>query len=269
MIADKVFMRFGPPDVSVVEPPPPPELILVPEIPLRRSDSFAAKSLMRSPPVAPLVCSSFLRLLSSFRFFALLRLALPAPPALRIDSSRPALPSSLGAAGATAGGGGWVEGGGGGGGMSTVGGGGGGTAVGGGGGGGQGGGGAGTTGLLAPVRAGPAGITSESGTNAGRSGTMAGKSGMLLPGTDGAIDGPRSALYERSSATPVNNKHVVKCEDISLFMIVFLFVSKGSIKYIYICSVESYQTHWHKILKLIFFKCYDFFNTSQNAFSNQ
>ena len=195
MIADSVFMRFGPPDASVVEPPLPPVLILVPEIPLRRSDSFAAKSLMRSLPVAPLVCSSFfLRLLSSFRFLALLSFALPAPPALRIDSSRPALPTSWGTAGVTAGGGGSLEGGGGGGGMSTVGGGGGGTAVGGGGGGGPGGGRAGTTGLLAPVSAGPAGMTSESGANAGRSGTTAGKSGMLLPGTDGAIDGPRSAL---------------------------------------------------------------------------
>ena len=75
--------------------------------------------------------------------------------------------------------------------MSAGGGGGGGGAAVGGGGGGPGG--VGVAGVFAPVWAGPAGMT-ESGTIAGKSGTTVGRSGILLPGTEGAIDGPRSAL---------------------------------------------------------------------------
>jgi len=41
------------------------------------------------------------------------------------------------------------------------------------------------------------GVVTGSGITAGRSGM-----GMLLPGTDGAMDGPRSAEYIRSPATP-------------------------------------------------------------------
>lgn len=78
--------------------------------------------------------------------------------------------------------------------MSAGGGGGGGGAAVGGGGGGGGPGGVGVAGVFAPVWAGPAGMTSESGTIAGKSGTTVGRSGILLPGTEGAIDGPRSAL---------------------------------------------------------------------------
>ena len=204
------------PVVSVAEPPLLLVLMLVPEIPFRRSDNFAARSPMRSPPVAPLVCSCSFFLRSCLRLLTLLSFAFPTPPALRMDSSKPALPLSTGGrgllgAGVAVGGGwvvaggGWVAAGGGGGEMSAGGGGGGGgggaAEGGGGGGGGPGGGGAGT---LAPVWAGPAGITSDSGTTDGKSGTTAGRSGMLLPGTDGAIDGPSSALYDRSSATPVN-----------------------------------------------------------------
>ncbi len=75
--------------------------------------------------------------------------------------------------------------------------GGGGGALGGGGGGAPGGGGGGgpVGGAPPPAAAGPIGTVSMSGTTDGRS-------GMLLPVTDGAMDGPRSALYDRSSATP-------------------------------------------------------------------
>ena len=119
-----------------------------------------------------------------------------------MDSNRLALPLagagdgfSWGSAEGGAGGGGMSAGGGGGGG------GGGGAPLGGGGGGGGGGadgGGGGADGggaaLLLAGAAGPSGMST--------SGTTLGKSGMLLPNTEGAMEGPRSALYARSSATP-------------------------------------------------------------------
>ena len=117
IIDDILSIMEGVPVVSVADPPPLlPVLMLVPEIPLRRSDNFAARSPMRSPPVAPLVCSFFLRLLSCLRFLTLFSFAFPTPPALRIDSSSPALPLSTGAgvlgalvgAGTMGAGGGWV-----------------------------------------------------------------------------------------------------------------------------------------------------------------
>ena len=43
-----------------------------------------------------------------------------------------------------------------------------------------------------------------SGITAGRSGI-----GMLLPGTDGAMDGPRSAEYIRSPATPTDTNTLI------------------------------------------------------------
>ena len=91
-----------------------------------------------------------------------------------------------------------VEVGGGGGGGAPLGGGG------GGGGGGADGGGGGADGggaaLLLAGAAGPSGMST--------SGTTLGKSGMLLPNTEGAMEGPRSALYARSSATPERTVYV-------------------------------------------------------------
>ena len=232
IMADILSMADPPPvdgaaSAPLLPPLPPPPALEVPEMPLRRMLSLAARSPIRSPPPLLLICdvfSSCFRFLDSIlRVDALLSLALPAPPAARIDSSKLARPSpegagALGAAGAEAspaggaGGGGGaspIGGGGGGGGGAPVaeggggGGGGGGAPEGGGGGGGGGaptGGGGGTDGptssegrLVAVV--GPSGTLSLPGTTDGRS-------GMLVVSRDGAMEGPRSAEYDRSSATP-------------------------------------------------------------------
>ena len=129
-----------------------------------------------------------------------------------------ALPPPLTSAGAPSGGGGGGAGGGsespGGGG----GGGGGGASAGGGGGGGggaEGGGGGGFPGGGGP-EGGGGGAAPACDVGVG-SGTTDGKSGIFPPNTEGAIDGPRSALYMTSSATPVNNNQSTESTDGNVF----------------------------------------------------
>ena len=201
-----------------------------PEMPFRLIESLAASALIKSPPpVLPTDCSfssCFFFLFSNLRSLAFLNFALPAPPAFRMASSKLARPVSGaaasggtpdgGAAGPSPGGGGAgasIGGGGGGGGGALTGGGGGGGGAppGGGGGGGAFMGGPGGGGPSPTRGAGPEGIDSISGITDGRS-------GILLPGTDGAMALPESALYDISSATPEKEYVMLsKYKDINVY----------------------------------------------------
>lgn len=96
--------------LSIADPRPaaasedPPESPLDPEIPFRRMDSLANKSPMRSPPPPELTADcSFSAFFFIFLSLTLRSLALPLPPALRMDSIKEALPSEATAAGTSLG----------------------------------------------------------------------------------------------------------------------------------------------------------------------
>lgn len=96
--------------LSMADPPPvgaseePPESPLDPDIPLRRIDSLAKRSPMRSPPPPALTAEcSFSAFFFNFLSLTLRNLAFPLPPALRMDSIRDARPSDATVAGTSLG----------------------------------------------------------------------------------------------------------------------------------------------------------------------
>ena len=197
---------------SMAEPDPPegsllgPPACLVPEMPFLRMVNLFARSDIRSPPPDAGFSSWIFFLDSILRSLELRSLDLP--PALRIESSRLARPVSDGAeTGGGAGAAGTEEsptgaaggGGGGGGGAPPVGGGGGPGGGGGGGGGGPAGGGGGADGggggggAMSGGGGGGGGPSPPAGPNASPPVSIDGRSGTLGV-TEGAMDGPRSAL---------------------------------------------------------------------------
>ena len=96
--------------LSIADPPPvdtseePPESPLDPEIPLRRMDSLAKRSPIRSPPPPALTADcSFSAFFFNFLSLTLRNSALPLPPALRMDSINEARPSDATSAGTSVG----------------------------------------------------------------------------------------------------------------------------------------------------------------------